>query len=143
MSEIQLSLYFAGLGFTGLGLTLTDPPSVSAGGFSTPGSTDGPAVANISYDSATGAISFALVGESPDAVRDVLFNGNVTKDSFGNIVMLSGTWAGQRIIVVRAERAAEHPKGARPGAAFPGGPPPVSSLNVQGNWAAVPYNQLE
>jgi len=142
MSEMQLSFYFAGLGFTALALTLNDPPSVSAGNFSTATGTDGPAVANISYDSATGAISFALVGESPDAIRDVLFTGNAIKDSFGNIVGMSGTWTGQRIPVVRGERAAERPKGAPPGAAFPGGPPPVSS-NVQGNWAAVTFNPLE
>lgn len=91
-------------------------------------------LSDISFDNATGAISFA-VAESPELVRDIQFTGNAITDGSGLAIGFAGTWKGERVIVVRTAAGAEHTN--RPGKeeALPG--PPPTSLAVQGYWSAV------
>jgi hypothetical protein len=116
MTNVSGSFYFAGLGFTTLDVNLVtggiSNGQLSNQSFSQPCS-------DISYDSATGQVSFA-VAESQELVRNILFTGNVINDG-GEPVGLSGTWKGDRVIVIRTE-----------------GP----ALTVEGYWAAVLQPQL-
>jgi hypothetical protein len=113
--------YFAGLGFTAFYLDIPGPGNINQGSLSNQSFTQ--PCSDISYDSATGQISFA-VAESPELVRDILFTGNVISDGTGSDAGFSGTWKGDRVIVIRNE-----------GTALPVQPPP--SLTVEGYWAAV------
>jgi hypothetical protein len=111
---------FAGVGFTLLSL---DTGTVNVGSLSD-GSSIQP-LSNVTFDGATGAISF-YVPDSPTAgVNDITFSGNTISDDFGNAIGFTGTWAGWR--VEREEPALRvHPP--RPG-------PPI--FEVGGLWAGV------
>jgi hypothetical protein len=125
--EIDGTFYFAGLGFTTLQLFLPAPGGIGASAylsnqsFSQHGS-------DISYDSATGQLSFA-VAENPGLVRDILFTGHVITDGSG-AVGFSGTWTGRLVTVTRTEEAARPVR------------PPPGVLPAEGLWAAVLEPQM-
>jgi hypothetical protein len=121
MIDVSGTFYFAGLGFTTLDVNIVSG-GISSGQLSNQSYSQ--PCSDISYDSTTGQVGFA-VAESQQLVRNILFTGNVINDGSGNPVGLSGTWKGDRVIVIRTE-----------GAALPVQPPP-STLTVEGYWAAV------
>jgi hypothetical protein len=127
MSNPTGTYYFAGLGFSAFSLDIPGPPFINHGSLSDQSFTQ--PCDDVSYDSATGQLSF-VVAESPELVRDILFTGNVIIDGSGNAVGFSGTWKGDRVIVIKTE-----------GAALPLQPPP-SDLTVEGYWAAVSSPQI-
>jgi hypothetical protein len=127
--------YFAGLGFTMLGLDVRNSPNISFGSLTNQSFTQ--SLGDISFESATGTISFT-VAASPEQVRDIVFTGNAITDSSGFVVGFSGTWKGERVIVVKAARAQSPRKQAN---LFV--PPPISSLTVEGYWSAALANQIQ
>ena len=126
------SYYFAGLGFTVLNLDIgrINQGSLANQSFTQP-------LSDISFDNATGAISFA-VAESPELVRDIQFTGNAITDSSESAIGFAGTWKGERVIIIRTAAGAEHTNHPRMEEA------PPTSLAVQGYWSAVvDSNQME
>jgi hypothetical protein len=91
-------------------------------------------LADISYDNATGKISFA-VPDSQEQIRDITFTGNVINDDTGLSVGISGTWTCERVPVIRTAHDVERSKSVHKEPAF--GAPPGSSSTVQGYWSAV------
>lgn len=123
------SYYFAGLGFTVLNLSIGDR---NAGSLVNQSLTQN--LSDISFDNATGAISFA-VAESPELVRDIQFTGNAITDDSGSAIGFAGTWKGERVTIIRSATGAEHANGPRQEEALPG--PLTPGLAVQGYWSAV------
>jgi hypothetical protein len=122
------SYYFAGLGFTQLNV---DTGTIKSGTLLD--QTFSQLLTNISYDNTTGKISFA-VAESPINIRAISFVGNAITDASGTTVVgFSGTWTGERVVVVKGAEAAQGAK--RAPTVVPGGPP--SGLNVEGYWSAA------
>jgi len=120
--------YFAGLGFTQLNV---DTGTIKSGTLLN--QTFSQLLSNITYDNTTGKISFG-VAESPINIRAISCTGNAMTDPSGTTVVgFSGTWTGERVIVVKGAEAAHAAKQALAGG--PGGP--VSGLNVSGYWSAA------
>jgi hypothetical protein len=137
--------YFAGLGFTMLDLDIRDGPLISIGSITNQSLTQ--PLRDISFNGATGTISFA-VAESPEQVRDILFTGNAITDGTGFVTGFTGTWEGERVIVIRTQNTAEAvlavsaaQTSGREEAALPGRPP--SGLAVQGSWVAILAPQIQ
>lgn len=119
--------YFAGLGFTQLDV---DTGTIKSGTLLN--QTFSQLLTNVSYDNTTGKISFG-VAESPTNVRGISFAGNAMTDASGTTVVgFSGTWTGERAVVVKGPEAAHAAKHAP--AAGPGVP---NGLTVQGYWSAA------
>ena len=125
---------FSGAGFTALNLDIRQPPNINQGAITNQSFTQ--PLSDILFDNATGAISF-VVAENPEDVRDITFTGNAITDA-GFAIGFTGTWKGERMPVIRTEKAAER---EREGAALPI-PPPNNSLTVEGNWSATLANQI-
>ena len=130
---------FAGLGFTALSLDVRDPSNINQGAITNQSFTQ--QLSNISFNNSTGAISFA-VALSPERVRNIQFTGTAITDSSGFVVGFTGTWTGQRIVVIRSAQAARREGTADKGAAFQI-QPPINSLSVEGFWAATLGSQIQ
>jgi hypothetical protein len=134
MSNPDNNFDFAGAGFILLSLDVgtTSVGSLSDGSSSQP-------LGNITFDDATGAISFD-VAESPTiGVRNITFSGNVINDDSGNAIGFTGTWQGVRVPVIIEESARAAAPSApvkREGPALRVSPPPIFD-DVGGSWAAV------
>jgi hypothetical protein len=123
---MELNCYFAGLGFSSLFLNLGQ---TSTGQLSAAGSTAPVPLSQVSYDAATGGISFHAAHGGWN-VTNITFTGSVIGDGAGNVAGLEGTWKGTWIPVIE-DRAA---KTAKP---LPGIPLPFPSAT--GGWAAVTH----
>jgi hypothetical protein len=133
MSNPDNNFDFAGAGFILLSL---DIGTISSGALSD-GSSSQP-LGNITFDDATGAISFD-VAESPTIrVRNIRFSGNVINDDSGNAIGFTGTWQGVRVpipVEESATAAAQSAPTKREEPALGVLPPPI--FDVWGSWAAV------
>lgn len=133
MSNANNNFDFAGAGFILLSL---DVGTTSVGTLSD-GSSSQP-LSNITFDDATGAISFH-VAESPTIrVQNIRFSGNVINDDSGNAIGFTGTWQGVQMPVIieeSATAAAQSAPAKRKEPALGVFPPPI--FDVGGFWAAV------
>jgi hypothetical protein len=133
MSNPDNNFDFAGAGFILLSL---DVGTTSVGELSD-GSSSQP-LSNITFDDATGAISFD-VDESPTiGVRNITFSGNVISDDSGNAIGFTGTWQGFRAPVIFEESATASAQSAPAKREEPArGRFPRPIFDVEGSWAAV------
>jgi hypothetical protein len=133
MSNPDNNFDFAGAGFILLSMDVgtTSVGTLSDGSRSQP-------LSKITFDDATGAISFD-VAESPTiGVRNITFSGNVINDDSGNAIGFTGTWQGVRVPVIieeSATAAAQSAPAKREEPALGVLPPPI--FDVGGSWAAV------
>lgn len=129
---------FANYSFAGLGFSELDVDTASTLGnvlLNQSQSVRQP-LTNMSYDNTTGKISF-VVAESPENIRGISFAGNAITDASGNTVVgFSGTWTGERVVVV--EEAVQTAKSApiQKSAPHVSAVPP-NALTVKGYWSAV------
>ena len=133
MSNPDNTFDFAGAGFILLGL---DVGTISSGTLSDGSSSQ--QLSNITFNDATGAISFD-VAESPTIrVRNIKFSGKVIDDDSGNAIGFTGTWQGVRVPIIREESATATAQSAPTKPKEPAlgvVPPPI--FDVGGSWAAV------
>jgi hypothetical protein len=78
-------------------------------------------LSDVTFNNATGVISFRVAKSRTGGVQNISFTGNVIDDSSGNPIGFTGAWKGERIPIVAAPVAAIVP--------------PVDV--VEGLWAAV------
>ena len=76
---------------------------------------------DVTFNDATGVVSFRVATSRTAGVRNISFAGNVIDDSAGNVIVFTGTRKGERIPVIAEPTAAITP------------PPDV----IEGLWAAV------
>jgi hypothetical protein len=129
---------FANYSFAGLGFSELDVDTASTLGnvLLNQTQTVRQQLTNLSYDNTTGKISFGIA-ESPENILGVSFAGNAITDASGNTVVgFSGTWTGQRAVVIEgaAQPAKSAPSQETAAQISPG---PANGLTVQGYWSAV------
>jgi hypothetical protein len=109
--------------FAGVGFTLLDLDTGKISGGSLSDGTEFQPLSDVTFDNATGVISFRVAKSRIVGVHNISFTGNVIDDSAGNAIGFTGAWKGERIPIIAAPAAAA------------GVPPPVDV--VEGFWAAV------
>jgi hypothetical protein len=107
--------------FAGVGFTVLDLDTGKIAGGSILDGTEFQPLTEVTFNDATGVVSFRVATSRTVGVRNISFTGNVIDDSAGNAIGFTGTWKGERIPVIAEPTAAVTP------------PPDV----VEGLWAAV------
>jgi len=112
---------FAGAGFVLLSL---DIGNISTGSLSD--GTRSQPLSHLTYNGATGAISFQVATSQTENARNLSFTGTAIKDTSGNAIGFTGSWSGERTSISDPNTKAE--------VRLPGG---IGANRVEGPWAAV------
>jgi hypothetical protein len=92
--------------FAGVGFTLLDLDTGKISGGSLSDGTEFRPLSDVTFNNATGVISFRVAKSRTVGVQNISFTGNVIDDSSGNAIGFTGAWKGERIPIVTAPAAA-------------------------------------